>query len=110
LAGTQDARGKTIPFIQAPSAAAFYGRTGESQDVRLTKTFTFRERYKLSILGEIFNVLNYANIGGASYSLDTTSKLSTSVPSVFGIPSQRSGQTFGSGGPRAEQIGARFIF
>ena len=110
MAGKQDARGKTIPFIQVPSGNAFYGRVGESQDLRLTKTFTFKERYRLSLFGEVFNVLNYANIGGASYSLDTASSASSVVPSVFGIPTQRSGQTFGSGGPRAEQIGARFIF
>jgi len=109
-AGKQDARGKTIPFIQAPSANAFFGRTGESQDIRVTKTFTLKERYRFSILGEVFNVLNYANIGGASYSLDTTSSLSTAVPSVFGIPTQRTAQTFGSGGPRAFQFGGRFTF
>ncbi|HLJ50339.1 MAG TPA: carboxypeptidase regulatory-like domain-containing protein [Bryobacteraceae bacterium] len=110
LAGHQDARGKTIPFIQMPSSRAFFGRTGESQDLRLTKTFTIKERYRISILGEMFNVLNYANIGGASYGLDTTSSLSSSVPSVFGIPTQRSAQTFGSGGPRATQVGARIQF
>jgi len=109
-AGKQDARGKTIPFIQAPSPSAFYGRTGESQDLRVTKTFTFKEKYKFSLLGEVFNVLNYANIGGASSSLDTTSSASTVVPSVFGIPTQRSAQTFGSGGPRAFQFGGRFSF
>jgi len=110
LAGTQDARGKAIPFIQAPSANAFFGRTSESQDVRVTKSFTFKEKYKLSILGEVFNVLNYANIGSASYNLDLTSSASATVPSVFGIPTQRSAQTFGSGGPRAFQFGGRFTF
>ena len=110
LAGTQDARGKTIPFIQAPSANAFFGRPSESQDVRLTKTFTVKEKYKFSLLGEVFNVLNYANIGGASYSLDLSSSATGVVPSVFGIPTQRSSQTFGSGGPRAFQLGGRFTF
>ncbi len=111
LAGTQDARGKSIPFIQAPTANAFFGRPGESQDIRLTKSFTFKERYKLSILGEVFNVLNYANKGGTSYSLDLrSSATAAAVPSVFGIPTQRSAQTFGSGGPRAFQVGARFSF
>jgi hypothetical protein len=110
LAGTQDARGKVIPFIQAPSANAFFGKWGQSQDLRLTKTFTYKERYKLALLGEVFNVLNYSNIGGASYSLDTASSAATVVPSVFGIPTQRSAQTFGSGGPRAFQFGGRFSF
>ncbi len=109
-AGKQDARGKTIPFIQLPASNAFFGRTGESQDLRLTKKFTIKERYTLSILGEMFNVLNYANIGGASYGLDLSSSPTAAVPSVFGIPTQRSAQTFGSGGPRATQVGARFQF
>jgi len=111
LAGTPDARGKSIAFIQAPAANAFFGRTGESQDIRLTKSFTFKERYRFSILGEVFNVLNYANKGGASYNLDLrSSATAAAVPSVFGIPTQRSAQTFGSGGPRAIQFGGRFTF
>ena len=36
-----------------------FGRPLNSQDLRLTKTFTFSERYKFSILGEGFNMFNY---------------------------------------------------
>jgi len=32
------------------------------------------------------------------------------VPSTFGKANQRVGQTFGSGGPRAFQLAARFSF
>jgi len=84
-----------------------FGRPGASQDIRVTKLFTFRERYKLSVFTEIFNVLNYANIGGISTVLDVAGAGSTLA---FGQPTTRAGQVFGSGGPRAMQIGGRFQF
>src|SRR5262249_11462030 len=73
-----------------------------SQDVRVTKTFSFRERYKLRIIGEVFNVFNTSNVQLFNLNLASTSS--------FGFPTQRIGQTFGSGGPRAFQVAARFMF
>jgi hypothetical protein len=54
----------------------------------------------------MFNVLNYANLGGYSFNVDTVSSNAFS----FGQPTTRAGQVFGSGGPRALQIGGRFQF
>jgi hypothetical protein len=99
-AGKKDATGKTIPTLTLPSNYSF-GRNGTSQDLRLTKTFTFKERYKFAILAEMFNVLNYQNLTGYSTTINNAS---------FGIPTQRAGQVFGSGGPRALQLGGRFTF
>jgi len=104
-AGKRDGRGQVIPTLALPSNYTF-GRPGSSQDIRLTKLFTFRERYKLSIFSEVFNVLNYANIGGISMTVDSA----TSSAFAFGQPTSRAGQIFGSGGPRAVQIGGRFQF
>jgi len=73
-----------------------------SQDIRASKTFSFHERYKLRIIGEVFNVFNTSNVSNFNLNLVT--------PSVFGKPNQRIGQTFGSGGPRAFQIAGRFSF
>jgi hypothetical protein len=49
----------------------------------------------------MFNVFNYANYGG--YTFDPSS-------SAFGIQTQRATQVFGSGGPRAVQVGGRVTF
>ena len=100
-AGKKDARGQTIPSLTLPANYEF-GRVFNSQDLRLTKKFTYRERYVLSIFGEAFNILNYANYSGYSFNLNDTS--------TFAQPTQRVGQVFGSGGPRAFQVGTRFQF
>jgi hypothetical protein len=50
----------------------------------------------------MFNVFNIANLGGYSFNLNNTA--------TFGQPTQRASQVFGSGGPRALQIGGRVSF
>jgi len=99
-AGKLDATGKKIPTLTLPTNFSL-GRPFNSQDIRLTKTFTFREKYKLNVFGEMFNVLNYSNYSG--YTFDPSS-------AAFGQPTQRVTQVFGSGGPRAVQVGGRFSF
>ncbi len=49
----------------------------------------------------MFNVFNISNLSGYSFNLASP---------TFGQPTQRANQVFGSGGPRATQIGARFSF
>lgn len=102
LAGTLDKSPspKKLPSLVLPANYRL-GRPFDSQDLRLTKTFTLKERYKFAVLAEMFNVFNYQNFSGFNY--DPSS-------GVFGIPTQRQGQTFGSGGPRAVQLGARVSF
>ncbi len=99
-AGKLDATGKKIPTLTLPSNFNL-GRTFNSQDLRLTKTFTYHERYKLAVFAEMFNIFNYANYGG--YTFDPSS-------AAFGQQTQRVTQVFGSGGPRALQIGGRISF
>jgi len=91
-----------------------------TQDMRVTKDFTFKEHYRFSIFGEFFNVLNIANLTVSNYQLDAATPGYTVNNGVvtpasnqtfaFGQPSARVGQVFGSGGPRAVQVGARFSF
>jgi hypothetical protein len=101
-AGKQDGTGQhKMPTLTLPANFSL-GRPFNSQDLRLTKTFTYRERYKFNVFGEMFNVFNYSNYGG--YSFDPSSSTG------FGIPTQRVTQVFGSGGPRAVQVGGRFTF
>jgi hypothetical protein len=90
-----------MPTLTLPSNFSL-GRPFNSQDARLTKTFTYHERYKLSVFAEMFNVFNYSNYGGYTYD--------PSNSTGFGIPTQRVTQVFGSGGPRAVQVGGRVTF
>ena len=100
-AGKTTSRGQRVPTLTLPANYQF-GEPFSSQDLRLTKIFPFRDRYKLSVFGEVFNIFNIANLGG--YSFDLTNLAG------FGQPTSRAGQVFGSGGPRAIQFGARFSF
>jgi len=108
-AGKKDARGQTIAPLALPPNFSL-GRFFDSQDIRLTKKFTFKERYTISMFGEMFNVLNYFNPSGYNYTLDTQNTNAAAQTYAFGQPTQRIGQIFGSGGPRAMQVGARFQF
>jgi hypothetical protein len=108
-AGKKDAIGKAIPALALPPNYNF-GRLFNSQDLRLTKEFKFKERYKISVFGEMFNVLNYFNPSGYNFNLDNKNANPAAQTFNFGIPTQRTGQTFGSGGPRAVQVGGRFTF
>ncbi len=82
-----------------------------SQDIRLTKTFVVKEKYRFSILTEMFNALNVSNLTIGSYTLDAKNTVNPAGQTyAFGQPTGRVTQTFGSGGPRALQVGARFSF
>jgi hypothetical protein len=99
FAGKTVPNGATIGRVTLPSSFDF-GDNFLSQDVRLSKAFKFAERYTTSIFIEAFNVFNIANLTGYS----------TTLNSGFGRPTGRAGQNFGTGGPRALQIGGRFSF
>lgn len=92
---------QTFPAITLPAHYEF-GKSFNSQDIRLTKMFRFGERARWDLFGEAFNVLNIANLGGYSNNLTD--------PGAFGQPTSRAGQIFGSGGPRAFQLGTRVSF
>ncbi|HKX28169.1 MAG TPA: hypothetical protein VJ302_10775, partial [Blastocatellia bacterium] len=96
-----DPRGQNIPYLALPSSYQF-GDGFHSQDVRVAKKFTWKERYNFSVFAEVFNVFNIANLSEFNFNLNSANS--------FGQPTQRAQQVFGSGGPRAVQIGARFSF
>jgi carboxypeptidase family protein len=97
---TKDAQGLAIPRLTLPANYVF-GDNFHSLDLRLGRSFVFRERWRLSLIGEVFNLYNKANLTG--YSGDLTS-------AAFGQPTSRATQVFGSGGPRAFQLGVRVSF
>jgi hypothetical protein len=96
--GKKALNGATIPTLTLPSTYQL-GTPIISQDVRITKEFAFKERYKFQIFGEFFNLFNISNL--------TYSAAPVLTSSTFGQPTGRVGQasTFGSGGPRAIQVG-----
>jgi hypothetical protein len=101
--GKKAMNGATIPTLSVPSNYDL-GTPIFTQDFRVTKEFVIKERYRFSAFGEFFNALNIANL---------TYNGSPTINSVaFGQPTGRVGQasTFGSGGPRAIQVGGRFTF
>jgi hypothetical protein len=94
------------PFNQIinPITLAHHFSSGDSfvtQDVRFAHQIIIRERIKLSVIGEVFNILNIANLTGYSNVLNGVN---------YGLPSARLPQVFGSGGPRAFQVGTRVEF
>jgi hypothetical protein len=108
-AGTKNAAGGTITPLALPNDYQF-GDPTFTQDFRVTKVIKIKERAKLNIFGEVFNAFNIANLSGYSFTLDTKSANPATQTFNFGQPTQRVNQTFGSGGPRAFQLGARFSF
>jgi hypothetical protein len=99
-AGKTDAQGATIRTLIVPTNFRF-GDNFHSEDIRITKTFKFRERFQVQGFFEVFNLFNISNLTGYNNSLTSGN---------FGTPTSRAGQSFGTGGPRAIQLGGRFSF
>ena len=90
------------PFLTLPDAYSF-NDSFFTQDLRLTRTFSEGLRgSRAAVFVEVFNLLNTPNLVGFGSNLRT--------PGSFGQPNARFSQVFGSGGPRAFQLGARLTF
>jgi hypothetical protein len=99
-AGGQDAWGNVIPPITLPSKFEF-GDAFLTQDLRLSRDFKWSEHWRMTLIGEGFNLLNIGNLSGRSGNLFSPG---------FGQATSRVSQVFGSGGPRAFQLAARLSF
>jgi hypothetical protein len=99
-AETADSHSRAIPRLRLPLNYAL-GDNFHALDLRLSRSLVFRERLRLSVIGEVFNVYNNANLTG--HGGDLTS-------AAFGQPTSRATQVFGSGGPRAFQLALRVSF
>jgi hypothetical protein len=74
-----------------------------TQDLRMSRSFSLSsERVNLLLLAEVFNLFNTANLVQYSGNIADTA--------AFGKPGARFSQVFGSGGPRAFQLGVRLSF
>jgi hypothetical protein len=102
FAGKLTLGGQIAPTLTLPANYSFNDNFF-SQDLRLSRTFALKgENVRLVLLGEVFNLFNTANLIQHSGNLND--------PSSFGQPGARFSQVFGSGGPRAFQLGARVMF
>jgi Carboxypeptidase regulatory-like domain len=90
-----------IPKLTLPDRY-WFGDNFQSLDLRVSRSFWFRQRWRLLLIGEAFNIYNAANLSDYSGDLINVA--------AFGQPTRRFDQVFGSGGPRAFQLGARVSF
>jgi hypothetical protein len=91
---------QTFPRVTLPSNFDT-GHVFNSQDLRVTKIFRFGERVQWQVFGEAFNLFNTANLSGYQDNL---------LAPGFGQPTARFNSIFGTGGPRAFQLGTRLSF
>jgi hypothetical protein len=104
--------GERYPTIALPSNYDL-GDLFSSQDLRVTKTFKFKEKVDFRVIGEVFNIFNVSNVANFNFNLAgpaTATPGTLAANPAFGVPNQRVGQTFGSGGPRAFQVALRLGF
>jgi len=102
FAGKLTASGQIAPRVTLPANYSF-NDSFFTQDLRLSRSFSLRsERVRLVLIGEVFNLLNTANLVQYSGNIADTA--------AFGRPSARFSQVFGSGGPRAFQFAVRVSF
>jgi hypothetical protein len=83
-------------------------------DLRLSKAIPIRDRFKLRLQAEVFNLLNSPNFisnsgnaGNAGFGFSGVN--GTADSNNIGLPSSTQG-ALGSGGPRAFQFSAKFSF
>lgn len=98
-----------VPLAELPSDTQLGGDSVISQDFRLTKTINVTEKYRIQLIGEVFNLFNVANLTNVS-DLVIPSATTPADQITTLRPTQRSSSVFGTGGPRAFQFGARFTF
>jgi hypothetical protein len=111
--------GVPLPLV---SDDAQFSDSFRSFDLRVSKVFTLGGTRSLEAIAEVFNLFNITNILGVSYrnysgyanvlardSQDPTSA-GFLTSSSFGKAVNTAGGVFGSGGPRAVQLGLRFVF
>ncbi len=94
-----------LPLV---NPGARFNDSFNSFDLRVSKDFHVRERCTIQALAEAFNLFNVTNILGVSVA--NYSGFSNTLGPNFGQPVRTAGGVFGSGGPRAFQLGAKLTF
>lgn len=109
MCGARTPQNQVLPLVKLPDNFS-NGDPFFSQDVRLTRLITIREKLRISLIGEAFNIFNIANLTGYGSGLNSLASPGQVQTLTFGLPSNRVNQIFGTGGPRAFQFAARITF
>jgi hypothetical protein len=78
-------------------------------DMRLAKTFTFRERYRLELSGDFFNIANKQDVTGINNTAYIISGANLNFNAPFGSITAANGSSF-TYTPRQIQLGVRVKF
>lgn len=98
-----------LPLAELPADTQIGSDSVISQDFRLSKSINFNERFKVSFIGEVFNLFNVANLGNVGdFILPHQGTAPGDITTLR--PTQRTTGVFGTGGPRSFQFGVRFGF
>src|SRR5262249_9648620 len=62
-AGTTDPHGRAIPLLTLPDHYRL-DESSNSMDIRLSRPFVFHEHWRVTLIGEVFNLYNKANRTG----------------------------------------------
>jgi hypothetical protein len=101
FAGKNAPRGGQFPRLAALPTDFSLGDSFQSHNLRLSKDFNLvKERLKLELIGEVYNIFNLSNKLGFTSGID----------SGFGTATDKVNPNFGIGGPRIFQIGGRLKF
>ena len=101
VAGTLTTGERVAPALRLPATYVF-GDGFFATDLRVTWAFGWSTGRRAELFLELFNLFNTPNLVGFGSNLRD--------PATFGQPGSRFSQVFGSGGPRALQLGARVTF
>jgi hypothetical protein len=111
--------GVPLPLV---SEDARFNDSFHSLDLRVSRAFALGRRSSLTAIAEVFNLFDVTNVLGVSKSnysgyanvlvrdSDDPADPGFLRSSSFGRPLTTAGGVFGSGGPRALQLGLRFAF
>jgi hypothetical protein len=95
-----------LPLV---SSKLKFGDDFNSFDMRISRTFHFKEPHSLQAVAEVFNLFNITNIRGTTNR--NYSGFSNTIDSpTFNQPLETAGKFFGAGGPRAFQFALRYTF
>jgi len=86
-----------------------FGNSFNSFDMRLSRTFHFKEPHSLQAIAEAFNLFNVTNIRGTT-NRNYSGVNNTVDSATFNQALDTAGKFFGSGGPRAFQFALRYTF
>jgi len=90
-----------------PARNSVRGTTLDDVDVRLSRAFSFREKYKLTLSGEAFNILNRQNFTAFNTGAYSISGTTATYQSTFETPSGAANTIFRE---RQIQFVGRFEF